>query len=95
MYTNKLKEATKKRITKPERRREVQGGKGTGRRSGGGSGNRKHAELAGVKVLMFASNNYLGLANHPEIVKAGKEALINTVSGFVLGAFYCRDGEYS
>ena len=27
------------------------------------------------KVLMFASNNYLGLANHPEIVKAGKEAV--------------------
>ncbi len=27
------------------------------------------------KVLMFASNNYLGLANHPEILKAAREAI--------------------
>jgi len=32
-------------------------------------------EIAGNKVLMFASNNYLGLANHPEIVSATKYAL--------------------
>lgn len=32
-------------------------------------------EIAGKKYLMFASNNYLGLANHPEIVKAGKDAI--------------------
>ena len=32
-------------------------------------------ELGGKKVLMFASNNYLGLANHPEIIKASKEAM--------------------
>src|SRR3989339_295565 len=32
-------------------------------------------EIGGKKVPMFASNNYLGLANHPEIVKAGKEAV--------------------
>lgn len=32
-------------------------------------------ELAGKKVLMFASNNYLGLANHPEIVKAARESM--------------------
>lgn len=31
--------------------------------------------IGGKKVLMFASNNYLGLANHPEITKAGKEAM--------------------
>jgi len=31
--------------------------------------------IAGKKVLMFASNNYLGLANHPEIIKASKEAV--------------------
>src|SRR3989338_5690788 len=30
--------------------------------------------IQGKKVLMFASNNYLGLANHPEIIKASKEA---------------------
>ena len=32
-------------------------------------------EIAGKKVLMFASNNYLGLANHPEIVAAAKSSL--------------------
>lgn len=32
-------------------------------------------EINGKKVLMFASNNYLGLANHPEIVKSAEEAL--------------------
>ena len=31
--------------------------------------------LAGKDALMFASNNYLGLANHPEIVKSAKDAL--------------------
>ncbi len=31
--------------------------------------------IAGKKVLMFASNNYLGLANHPEILKASKDAI--------------------
>ena len=31
--------------------------------------------LNGKKVLMFGSNNYLGLANHPEIIKAAKEGL--------------------
>ena len=31
--------------------------------------------LNGKEVLMFASNNYLGLANHPEIVKAAKDAI--------------------
>ncbi|MDQ3076144.1 MAG: glycine C-acetyltransferase [bacterium] len=32
-------------------------------------------EINGKRVLMFASNNYLGLANHPEIVKSAKESL--------------------
>ncbi|MFA6273805.1 MAG: glycine C-acetyltransferase [Candidatus Paceibacterota bacterium] len=32
-------------------------------------------EIAGKKVLMFASNNYLGLANHPKIVASAKKAL--------------------
>jgi len=31
--------------------------------------------IAGKKVLMFASNNYLGLANHSKIVAAAKEGL--------------------
>ena len=29
----------------------------------------------GKKVLNFCSNNYLGLANHPEMVKAAQQAL--------------------
>ncbi|MBP7006806.1 MAG: glycine C-acetyltransferase [Candidatus Pacebacteria bacterium] len=32
-------------------------------------------EINGKKVLMFASNNYLGLANHPEIVASASDAL--------------------
>ncbi len=31
--------------------------------------------IAGKKVLMFASNNYLGLANHPEITKSAEKAI--------------------
>src|SRR3989344_4318474 len=32
-------------------------------------------EIQGKKVLMFASNNYLGLANNPEIKKAAQESM--------------------
>src|SRR3989338_5448696 len=32
-------------------------------------------EIGGRKVLMFASNNYLGLSNHPEIAKSAREAI--------------------
>ena len=31
--------------------------------------------IKGKKVLMFGSNSYLGLTNHPELIKAAKEAL--------------------
>ena len=30
---------------------------------------------SGKQVLNFCANNYLGLANHPELIKAGQEAL--------------------
>ena len=76
MYTNKLKEAIKKELQnlkdagKFKVERELEGAQGA------------EVEICATsdvaqksKVLMFASNNYLGLANHPEIVKAGKEAL--------------------
>ncbi|MBL4636933.1 MAG: 8-amino-7-oxononanoate synthase [Kofleriaceae bacterium] len=33
-------------------------------------------EIDGNTVLNFSSNNYLGLANHPDIVAASKEALV-------------------
>ena len=32
-------------------------------------------EITGRKVLMFAANNYLGLANHPEINRTAKDAI--------------------
>ena len=32
-----------------------------------------HVEIAGKEYIMFASNNYLGLANHPEIIKGALE----------------------
>lgn len=38
------------------------------------SAQKAEVELNGKNVLMFASNNYLGLANHPEIIKASKDA---------------------
>ncbi len=31
--------------------------------------------IDGKKVLMFSSNNYLGLSNHPQVVNAGIEAI--------------------
>lgn len=32
-----------------------------------------HVEIGGKDYIMFASNNYIGLANHPEILKASNE----------------------
>ena len=37
--------------------------------------------IKGQKALMFGSNSYLGLTNHPEIIKAAKDALDKYGSG--------------
>ncbi|MEA1912515.1 MAG: glycine C-acetyltransferase [candidate division WOR-3 bacterium] len=46
-------------------------------------------EVKGMKVLNFCSNNYLGLANHPEIVKAAKETLDKRGFGLSSVRFIC------
>jgi len=43
----------------------------------------------GEKVLNFCANNYLGLANHPEIVKAAKEGLDKWGYGLSSVRFIC------
>ena len=46
-------------------------------------------KVGGREVLMFASNNYLGLANHPEIIKAAKEAADKFGYGLSSVRFIC------
>lgn len=41
------------------------------------------------KVLCFCSNNYLGLANHPEVVEAGHKALRDYGAGTASVRFIC------
>jgi glycine C-acetyltransferase len=53
------------------------------------------AESAG-RVLVLSSNNYLGLADHPEVVAAGKKALDDYGAGtasvrFICGTFSIHD----
>src|SRR3990167_7144215 len=43
----------------------------------------------GEKVLNFCANNYLGLANHPELIAAGKEALHRYGFGMSSVRFIC------
>src|SRR5580698_3701109 len=48
------------------------------------------------KVLVLSSNNYLGLANHPEVIEAGREALKQYGAGtasvrFICGTFSIHD----
>ena len=69
MYSKKLKEAIEKELGnlkeagKFKVERELQGAQGP------------EVEINGKKVLMFASNNYLGLSNHKDILKSAKEGL--------------------
>ena len=69
MYSKKLDETIK---------RELESLKALGklkieREIGGAHG--PEVQLMEKKVLMFASNNYLGLSNHPEIAKSAKEGM--------------------
>ncbi len=43
----------------------------------------------GKKVLNFCANNYLGLSNHPELIKAAKEGLDNYGYGMSSVRFIC------
>ena len=48
------------------------------------------------EVLVLSSNNYLGLSNHPELIKAGQEALAKYGAGtasvrFICGTFSIHD----
>ena len=45
------------------------------------------------EVLVLSSNNYLGLSNHPDIIKAGQEALAEYGAGTASVRFIC--GTYS
>ena len=52
----------------------------------------QHAEIrleSGQKVLNFCANNYLGLSNHPELVKAAKDALDSHGFGMSSVRFIC------
>lgn len=40
-----------------------------------------HVEIEGKKFLMLASNEYLGLSQHPKVIEAGKKALDKWGSG--------------
>ena len=41
------------------------------------------------EVLLFASNDYLGLANHPEVTRAGQEAIAQYGAGTASARFIC------
>ncbi|MBE0655626.1 MAG: aminotransferase class I/II-fold pyridoxal phosphate-dependent enzyme, partial [Bacteroidales bacterium] len=44
---------------------------------------------SGQEVLNFCANNYLGLSNHPELVKAAKDALDSHGYGMSSVRFIC------
>ena len=52
-----------------------------------------HIKTAGGEVLNFCANNYLGLANHPDLIAAGKEALDQYGFGMASVRFICGTSE--
>ncbi|NIP99761.1 MAG: glycine C-acetyltransferase [Nitrospinaceae bacterium] len=52
-----------------------------------------HIQTAGGEVLNFCANNYLGLANDPELIAAGKEALDRYGYGMASVRFICGTSE--
>ncbi len=52
-----------------------------------------HIRTAGGEVLNFCANNYLGLANHPDLIAAGKEALDRYGFGMASVRFICGTSE--
>jgi glycine C-acetyltransferase len=69
MYSRKLNESVEQELENLKNQgkfkieRELQGPQGG------------EVDIGGKKVLMFASNNYLGLANHKEILASAKDAI--------------------
>ncbi len=52
-----------------------------------------HIRTAGGEVLNFCANNYLGLANHPDLIAAGKAALDEYGFGMASVRFICGTSE--
>ena len=45
------------------------------------SGQDTMVDMEGIKTVMIGSNNYLGLTSHPDVIKAGVEAIQKYGSG--------------
>ncbi len=48
-----------------------------------------HIKISQGEVVNFCANNYLGLANHPDLIKTGKEALDKYGCGMASVRFIC------